>query len=93
MMIIPPCHVVPFPMIFTGGINPLFWEPVVSIRAFNLPSFDIDLTPFFGLLLDDKNHSIGIQIADGIDANLNLWFDGLISLMYRERVGGGGCTE
>ncbi|KAI3817831.1 hypothetical protein L1987_11629 [Smallanthus sonchifolius] len=72
--------VVPFPVIFTGGINPLFWEPVVSIGAFNLPSYDIDFTPFLGLLLDNKNHSIGIQIADGIsfwlvDANLHLWFD------------------
>ncbi|KAM0000415.1 putative peptide-N(4)-(N-acetyl-beta-glucosaminyl)asparagine amidase [Helianthus debilis subsp. tardiflorus] len=72
--------VVPFPVIFTGGINPLFWEPVVSIGAFNLPSYDIDLTPFLGLLLDDKNHTIGIKVADGIsfwlvDANLHLWFD------------------
>ncbi|KAF5795016.1 putative peptide-N(4)-(N-acetyl-beta-glucosaminyl)asparagine amidase [Helianthus annuus] len=72
--------VVPFPVIFTGGINPLFWEPVVSIGAFNLPSYDIDLTPFLGRLLDNKDHKIGIQIADGIsfwlvDANLHLWVD------------------
>ncbi|XP_071686572.1 peptide-N4-(N-acetyl-beta-glucosaminyl)asparagine amidase A-like [Rutidosis leptorrhynchoides] len=72
--------VVPFPVIFTGGINPLFWEPVVSIGAFNLPSYDIDLTPFLGLLLDNKSHTIGIQIVDGIsfwlvDANLHLWLD------------------
>ncbi|KAK4348671.1 hypothetical protein RND71_031426 [Anisodus tanguticus] len=39
---------VPFPVVSTGGINPLFWEPVVSIGAFDLPSYDIDLTPFFG---------------------------------------------
>ncbi|KAM0000414.1 putative peptide-N(4)-(N-acetyl-beta-glucosaminyl)asparagine amidase [Helianthus debilis subsp. tardiflorus] len=74
--------VVPFPVIFTGGINPLFWEPVVSIGAFNLPSYDIDLTPFLGRLLDNKDHKIGIQIADGIsfwlvDANLHLWVDHL----------------
>ncbi|KAK1415465.1 hypothetical protein QVD17_31247 [Tagetes erecta] len=72
--------VVPFPVIFTGGINPLFWEPVVSIGAFNLPSYDIDFTPFLGLLLDNKSHSIGIRVADGIsfwlvDANLHLWLD------------------
>ncbi|TRO75456.1 hypothetical protein FKB34_17240, partial [Glycocaulis profundi] len=72
--------VVPFPLIFTGGINPLFWEPVVSIGAFDLPSYDIDLTPFLGFLLDGKEHSIGIQVADGIsfwlvDANLHMWFD------------------
>lgn len=72
--------VIPFPVIFTGGINPLFWEPVVSIGAFDLPSYDIDLTPFLGLLLDNKSHSIGLQVADGIsfwliDANLHLWLD------------------
>lgn len=38
---------VPFPVVFTGGINPLFWQPVVSIGAFDLPSYDVDLTPFF----------------------------------------------
>ncbi|KAM0000416.1 putative peptide-N(4)-(N-acetyl-beta-glucosaminyl)asparagine amidase [Helianthus debilis subsp. tardiflorus] len=72
--------VVPFPVISTRGINRLFWDPVVSIGAFNLPSYDIDLTPFLGILLDEKNHTIGIKIADGIsfwlvDANLHLWFD------------------
>ncbi|MFS7988317.1 putative peptide-N(4)-(N-acetyl-beta-glucosaminyl)asparagine amidase [Helianthus anomalus] len=71
---------VPFPVILTGGINPLFWERVVSFGAFNLPSYDIYLTPFLGLVLDDKNPTFGIKVADGIsfwlvDANLHLWFD------------------
>ncbi|MCD9640753.1 hypothetical protein HAX54_026281 [Datura stramonium] len=39
--------VVPFPVIFTGGINPLYWEPLVSIGAFDLPSYDIDLLTIF----------------------------------------------
>ncbi|KAI3723794.1 hypothetical protein L2E82_35552 [Cichorium intybus] len=38
--------VIPFAVIFTGGIKPLFWKPVVSIGAIDLPSYDIDLTPF-----------------------------------------------
>lgn len=71
---------VPFPVIFTGGINPLFWEPVVAIGAFNLPSYDFDLTPFLGLLVDGKSHQIGIGVTSGIsfwlvDANLHLWLD------------------
>ncbi|XP_016463185.1 peptide-N4-(N-acetyl-beta-glucosaminyl)asparagine amidase A-like [Nicotiana tabacum] len=72
--------VVPFPVIFTGGINPLYWEPLVSIGAFDLPSYDIDLTSFLGLLLDGQDHFFGLGVADGIpfwlvDANLHLWLD------------------
>lgn len=71
---------VPLPVIFTGGINPLLWEPVVAIGAFNLPTYDIELTPFLGPLLDGKVHRIGIGVSDGIsywlvDANLHLWLD------------------
>ncbi|KAG6760071.1 hypothetical protein POTOM_036572 [Populus tomentosa] len=70
----------PFPVIFTGGINPLFWEPVVAIGAFNLPTYDFDLTPFLGMLLDGKDHVFGIGVTDGIeywlvDANLHVWLD------------------
>ncbi|XP_020271563.1 peptide-N4-(N-acetyl-beta-glucosaminyl)asparagine amidase A-like [Asparagus officinalis] len=72
--------VVPFPVIFTGGINPLFWSPVVAIGAFNLPSYNLDITPFLGLLLDGDPHEFALNVTDGIsfwlvDANLHLWLD------------------
>lgn len=72
--------VIPFPVIFTGGINPLFWEPIVAIGAFDVPSYDFDLTPFLGLLLDGKTHSFGLGVSESIsfwlvDANLHLWLD------------------
>ncbi|CAM0955654.1 unnamed protein product [Alopecurus aequalis] len=71
---------VPFPVIYTGGINPLYWQPVPALGAFNLPTYDIELTPFLGLLVDRKAHEIGISVVDGIaewlvDANLHLWLD------------------
>ncbi|XP_050385545.1 peptide-N4-(N-acetyl-beta-glucosaminyl)asparagine amidase A [Argentina anserina] len=71
---------VPFPVVFTGGINPLFWEPVVAIGAFNLPSYEFELTPFLGKLLDKKAHSFGIGVSDAIsywlvNANLHIWLD------------------
>ncbi|XP_042509928.1 peptide-N4-(N-acetyl-beta-glucosaminyl)asparagine amidase A [Macadamia integrifolia] len=80
-----------FPVIFTGGINPLFWEPVVAIGAFNLPSYDIDLTPFLGLLLDGKDHSFGLGVSDGIsfwlvDANLHFWLDPKLSTVQAKSV-------
>ncbi|KAL5202511.1 hypothetical protein ABZP36_013463 [Zizania latifolia] len=71
---------VPFPVIYTGGINPLFWQPVTALGAFDLPTYDIELTPFLGLLVDSKAHEIGISVVDGIaewlvDANLHIWLD------------------
>ena len=71
---------VPYPVIFTGGINPLFWEPIVAIGAFDLPSYDFEFTPFLGLLVDGKDHNFGIGVSYGIpfwlvDANLHLWLD------------------
>lgn len=70
----------PFPVFFTGGVNPLFWEPVVSIGAFNLPSHDFDLTPFLGMLVNKKAHRIGFGVSEGIsywlvNANLHIWVD------------------
>ncbi|KAI3986844.1 hypothetical protein MKX01_014545 [Papaver californicum] len=72
--------VIPIPVVFSGGINPLFWEPVVAIGAFNLPTYDVDLTPFLGFLLDGKNHSFGLGVAYSnsvwlVNANLHLWLD------------------
>jgi hypothetical protein len=71
---------VPFPVIYTGGINPLFWQPVAALGAFDLPSYDIELTPFLGLLVDGRAHEIALSVVDGIaewlvDANLHLWLD------------------
>ncbi|GFY83484.1 peptide-N4-(N-acetyl-beta-glucosaminyl) asparagine amidase A protein [Actinidia rufa] len=72
--------VIPLPVVYTGGVNPLLWEPIVGISAFNLPTYDFDLTPFLGMLLDGKSHAIGLGVVDSIpfwlvDANLHLWLD------------------
>ncbi|KAG8489362.1 hypothetical protein CXB51_017499 [Gossypium anomalum] len=68
-----------FLVIFTGGINPLFWEPIVAIRDFNLPSCDLDLTSFLGWLWDGKYHDsgIGVDVISfwPVNANLQFWLD------------------
>jgi len=71
---------VPFPVVYTKGINPLFWQPVVAIGAFDLPSYDIDLTPVLGSILDGKNHSFELGVTNAIkywlvDGNLHVWLD------------------
>lgn len=53
----------PFPVIFTGGIAPGFWRPVVGIDAFDLKEDEIDITPFASILADGKEHSLEIKVA------------------------------
>nr|ACF88207.1 unknown [Zea mays] len=70
----------PFPVIYTGGINPLIWRPITSIGSFNMPTYDIELTPFLGSLLDGEEHELGFAVTNAqrswyVDANLHLWLD------------------
>ena len=53
----------PFPIIFTGGIVPSFWRPLVGIDAFDLREDEIDITPWLPLLCDGNQHSFEIRIA------------------------------
>ncbi|KAL8046662.1 hypothetical protein ABFX02_08G191400 [Erythranthe guttata] len=70
----------PFTVIYTGGVNPFLWRPISGIGSFDLPSYDIEITPFLGTLLDGKNHSFTFSVTNAlnvwyIDANLHLWLD------------------
>ncbi|KAG0461467.1 hypothetical protein HPP92_021764 [Vanilla planifolia] len=71
----------PFTVIYTGGFNPLLWRPISGIGSFDLPSYNIEITPFLGKIIDGKNHSFGFGVTNAldvwfIDANLYLWLDG-----------------
>ncbi|XP_051143814.1 peptide-N4-(N-acetyl-beta-glucosaminyl)asparagine amidase A-like [Andrographis paniculata] len=72
--------VIPLPVIYSGGINPFFWKPLAPIGAFDLPSYQLELTPILSKLLDSRSHTFQIQVTDAIsywlvDANLHLWQD------------------
>jgi hypothetical protein len=67
----------PFPVIYTGGINPLMWRPTPSVEAFDIPPYLVDLTPFVGILSNDQPHTIAIKVANTtsywrVDGNLLL---------------------
>ncbi|XP_072960098.1 peptide-N4-(N-acetyl-beta-glucosaminyl)asparagine amidase A-like [Typha angustifolia] len=71
---------IPFPVIYPGSVNPFFWAPVAAIGAYDHPSYDFDLTPFVGLLLDGQPHEFGLTVRDCqsywlVSANLHLWLD------------------
>ncbi|GAB4849389.1 Peptide-N4-(N-acetyl-beta-glucosaminyl) asparagine amidase A [Ancistrocladus abbreviatus] len=70
----------PFTVIYTGGINPLMWTPITGIGSFDLPTYDIEITPFLGRLLDGMTHKLEFSVTNAlnvwfVDANLHLWLD------------------
>ena len=54
----------PFPEIFTGGVNPLIWRPIPAVDAFDMPPRTFDLTPLVGSLVDGGSHTISLSVAD-----------------------------
>ncbi|KAI1206211.1 uncharacterized protein F4807DRAFT_241274 [Annulohypoxylon truncatum] len=59
----------PFPILFTGGVDPGAWRPIVGIDAFELPSFEIDVTPWLGLLTDGQSHAFQLRVV-GFDTSV-----------------------
>ncbi|RHZ68848.1 hypothetical protein CDV55_105760 [Aspergillus turcosus] len=60
----------PFPIIFTGGVAPGFWRPIVGIDAFDLRQPEIDISPFLPFLTDGREHSFEIKIV-GLEIQAN----------------------
>lgn len=56
----------PFPAIYSGGISPLMWRPIMSVDSLRTQPYSIDLTPFAGLLTDGKSHQITLLPPAGI---------------------------
>eukprot|EP00927_Polykrikos_kofoidii_P082114 TRINITY_DN8074_c0_g1_i2.p1 TRINITY_DN8074_c0_g1~~TRINITY_DN8074_c0_g1_i2.p1 ORF type:complete len:634 (-),score=47.80 TRINITY_DN8074_c0_g1_i2:120-2021(-) len=54
----------PFPVIYTGGVNPLLWRPLTGIASFDVPPYSFDLSPFVGLLNDGRTHNISVSVQN-----------------------------
>ncbi|KAI1821716.1 peptide N-acetyl-beta-D-glucosaminyl asparaginase amidase A-domain-containing protein [Xylaria intraflava] len=70
----------PFPLLFTGGVDPGAWRPIVGIDAYEVPSFEIDVTPWLGLLSNGNSHTFELRVVgydtsteDGIGPIGNDW--------------------
>ena len=53
----------PFPVIFTGGVVPGFWRPIVGLDAFDLREDETDISAFLPLLCDGKEHTFEIRVV------------------------------
>lgn len=58
------------PWIYTGGIDPSFWEPITGVQTLNFKPYLVDLTPFAGLLSDGQQHTVAMGVF-----NANAEFD------------------
>jgi hypothetical protein len=57
----------PLPVIFTGGVVPGLWRPIVGIDAFDLREHEIDITPWLPVLCNGKEHTFEIRVAGILD--------------------------
>lgn len=53
----------PYPVIFTGGVVPGLWRPIVGIDAFDLKEDEIDITPWLPKLCDGQPHNFTIAVS------------------------------
>ncbi|KAF3070397.1 Peptide-N4-(N-acetyl-beta-glucosaminyl)asparagine amidase A [Daldinia childiae] len=84
----------PFPILFTGGVDPGAWRPIVGIDAFELPSFEIDISPWLGLITDGQSHTFQVRVVgfdtsaeDGIGpVGENWWVSGSVFVWLDDTV-------
>lgn len=57
---------VPHQVVFTGGLSPAYWMPVVSNNAFDLRSYDFDVTALVPELAKGPG-TLDIVVSNGID--------------------------
>jgi hypothetical protein len=90
--------VYPFPVIYTGGVNPNFWRPVSGIGSFVLPSYEVDITPFLGRLRGDELHEFKVSVTNALPSwllglSLHVWVDGEATTTRGEMVSHFGSSS
>ncbi|KAL1519920.1 hypothetical protein AB1Y20_023408 [Prymnesium parvum] len=51
-----------FPVVYTGGFQPLLWRALTGPYSFNIPPVSFDLAPFLGLLNDGAPHEVSVLV-------------------------------
>jgi hypothetical protein len=51
-----------FPWVFTGGIDPYLWQPIPGVQTFDFTPYEVDLSPFAGVLSDGSPHTISASV-------------------------------
>lgn len=69
-----------YPWIFTGGIDTALWRPIPGVETFEFVPYQVNLTPFAGVLDDGNQHTVAVSVFNanvGFAANaaLELFLD------------------
>jgi len=72
-----PAGVAPvYPWVYTGGVDPLFWEPIPGVQTLNFVPYRVDLTPFAGVLSNGQSHTVAMSVF-----NANNYFTATATLL------------
>ncbi len=85
-----------YPWIYTGGEDPILWQPIPGVQTLDLHPYRVDLTPFVGLLSNGQPHRIAINV-NGLSATssgyFNTWGSLLLYLDHGSRHVTGAVTK
>ncbi|ANB11054.1 Peptide-N4-(N-acetyl-beta-glucosaminyl)asparagineamidase A [Sugiyamaella lignohabitans] len=56
---------IPFPVIYTGGYSPPLWSKIVGTNTYDVPSYQIDITPFLPYLWSESGSAISLRVVNG----------------------------
>ena len=76
----------PFPVVYTGGINPLLWHPLTGILSFDIVPYAFDISPFVSIINDGGRHTLEVRVVTGEEGNRtadNVWFVDAEILLWR----------
>eukprot|EP00937_MAST-01D_sp_MAST-1D-sp2_P004366 g4366.t1 len=72
----------PFPVVYTGGINPLLWRPLTGIESFDVVPYRFDLTAFAGQLNDGAAHNVSLRMLGNNEQGV--WYVDPVLLVYTD---------
>ncbi|PBP17498.1 hypothetical protein BUE80_DR011722 [Diplocarpon rosae] len=52
----------PSQTVFTGGMNAGIWNPLTGINSYDIPNFEIDVSPWLGLLCNGNSHTFELKV-------------------------------
>lgn len=64
----------PYPVIYSGGINPFLWRPLAGTMSFAISPRRFDISPFLHVLTDGKSHSLSISVYGNNEDDSGYWF-------------------